>query len=138
MQQLKPTLKADLAWKLITFLFLLALGWYLWGYKFMPLGRPSHSIEATQLRLELRTQQIAAHQKYDGKTIEVTGKVYQTSMSMGSPVVSVGVMFTNVDCFLSKSDASRAASLRAGDAIRVIGRARTRGSDATLSPCKIN
>lgn len=122
---------------LLTLSILGLVFWTFVGHKWMPLGSPSYTIEATKLRNELRSNEIAGHKKYDGETIEVTGKVYQTSMSLGSPVVSVGVMFTNVDCLLSGSDASRAASVRYGDPIRVIGRARTSGSDVRLSPCKI-
>lgn len=116
---------------------LIAAAWFIWGDRFLPLGQPDLAIEATKLRTELRTAEIASHQRYGGKTLEVHGKVYQTSMGFSGPIVSVGVMFTNVDCVLAKSDASRAAALRAGDQIRVVGRANTVGSDVTLSPCKI-
>ena len=105
---------------------------------FAPLTRDtrvSHTVEATKLRLELRTNQAAAHLKYDGKLIELNGKAHSVTMTGKAPVLSIGVMFTNVDCHLEQSMTEIASRIRIGLPVAVKGKAHTLGSDVFLKPC---
>lgn len=111
------------------------------GYQYLGSVSPSAhadlNIEATALAVGARGNQASAHIKYEGKVIEMTGKVHSVTMTWRVPVVSVGVLWTNVDCHLSILSAQDAGRLRYGDPVRVKGVASTSGGDVTLKRCTI-
>lgn len=111
------------------------------GYQYMgsvsPNARADHTMEATALSMSARGNQASVHVKYEGKTIEMTGKVYKVTMAWRIPVVSVGLLWNNIDCHLSILDTQQAGRLQQGDAIRVKGVASVSGSTITLKRCTI-
>ena len=111
------------------------------GYQYLgsisPGARADLALEATALALGARGNQASAHIKYEGKVIEMTGKVHKVTMAWRVPVVSVGVLWTNVDCNLSILSAQEAGRLRNGEAIRVKGVASLSGGAVTLNRCTL-
>lgn len=97
---------------------------------------PAYSIDAGALLVELRGNQAAAHLKYQGKVIEVTGKMRGVRMQGNTPVLTIGHMIAfNLDCHLSPDKTANAARLEYGADMRVRGVARVSGSSVHLSPC---
>ena len=110
-----------------------------WNIYFKPLTLdtpPSRSIDAGALLMELRGNQAAAHLKYKGKVIDVTGQMRGVRMQGNTPVIIIGHMIAfNLECHLSPERTATAARLEYGVDMRVRGVARVSGSDVHLSPC---
>lgn len=99
-------------------------------------AKPAYSIDAGALLVELGGNQAAAHLKYQGRVIEVTGKLRGVRMQGNTPVITIGYMIAfNVDCHLSPDKTANAARLQGGTDMRVRGVARVSGSSVHLSPC---
>lgn len=98
--------------------------------------QPAYSIDAGALLVELGGNQAAAHLKYQGKLIEVTGKMRGVRMQGNTPVLTIGHMIAfNLECRLSPERTATAARLEYGADMRVRGVARVSGSSVHLSPC---
>lgn len=106
-------------------------------FKPVTLGTPpAYSVDAAALLSELGGNQAAAHLKYQGKVIEVAGKLRGVRMQGSTPVLTIGhLLFFNVDCHLSADKTTNAARLQSGTEMRVRGVARVSGSSVHLSPC---
>lgn len=71
-------------------------------------------ITASDLATEYKANQVAADEKYKGKTIEVSGTIYNIGKDiLDAPYVTLnGVdMVTNIQCMFDKSDQSQLSSL---------------------------
>ena len=96
----------------------------------------AHSVEVGSFLMELRGNQAAAHQKYQGKVIEVAGKMRGVRMQGSTPVLSIGYMLIfNIECHLAADRTPYAARLEYGADMRVRGVVRLNGSDVHLDPC---
>ncbi len=96
----------------------------------------AHTVEVGDLLMELRANQAAAHVKYHGKVIEVSGTLRGVTMQGNAPVLTIGYLIAfNFECHLAPDKAAYAARLQPGTQMRVKGIARLSGSSVHLSPC---
>lgn len=108
---------------LVVFL-LCAIAWFIWqrwSPSISPDTRAWMRYEATEL-----AARFAANQH---------GPVHVVLVSADRPVLSIGVLFRNVDCMLPRSAMADAGKLRHGDAVRVKGRVEATGRHVVLRQC---
>lgn len=87
------------------------------------LDNPPLAISSADLYEEYKSNEIAADQKYKGKTVQITGKINQIGKDIANQVyftIGSGIM-GDVQCIIKKSHIDKVASLKPGQEIEVTG-----------------
>ncbi len=95
---------------------------------------------ATELYDAYDANQIAADEKYKGKTLEITGTIYSIGKDvLNSPYVQLEAKnpLLGVQCYLSKDEASKAATLQKGQKVTLKGRGDGKILNAMVKDCVI-
>lgn len=129
-------------WLLTIFLVIICLGIGagLGGGKPKEILPPEVSVSATKLFSDYSANELAAEAKYKGKVLEVSGTIGSIGKDiLGSPFVTLkGDLIGDVQCMLTKEDASKGASLSQGRQITVVGTANSsKLVNIILDDCRI-
>jgi len=127
--------------KLLGFAITLAIIWFFLGdtikNRFLPMGAPAFTIDVHELRRDLSRNPAAVMERAKGRPVAVTGPVHRIQMVGNTTVVSIGVLFSNMECHVPKSKSGRVAAIKTGDPVKVKGRLNASGIYMTLKPCEL-
>jgi hypothetical protein len=107
---------------------------------YMKAAGPEYIIEAKALYNEFSDNELRATEKYKGKRVQVSGTYSGNGSAMGSSWVMLnsGVLFSDVQCLLAKSDVAFAADLSTGRKVSLVGKVDGKLGAVVLSECKFN
>jgi len=100
---------------------------------------PDFEVTAKQLYNEFEENELAAHAKYKGKTIIVSGRYSSSGVTLGQPyiLIYVGSSFFAVQCFFDNNDAKEAAHLTKGSNIKLKGIVAGQALNVFLNGCTV-
>lgn len=102
------------------------------------IGSVDYTVSATDLVFDFLQNEVAAYAKYEGKVVQVSGSIIDTTVSLGVPLI---VLAGPVSCGLKSSEMQRAGSLKRGQEVVLVGEVSGgRGfldGGVTLMPCRL-
>lgn len=119
-----PAQKVPLIVGVIVFVVIFALGF--WACSACgPASRsdtPDFTMTATELSAEYEANEVAADQKFEGRTVQVTGTIVDIG-SLGSPRIELGTdgALSGVQCYCAGDQEDAVATLSVGGQVTVVG-----------------
>ena len=111
------------------------------GFMAYPHIRPTtHEITAADLRKAYWDDEMAAHQKFEGRKLKVSGTYSTSGVSAKQPYIalSTGALMVGVYCQISGGDVKKAGDLKPGQPVTVTGTLSKSVIGYTLNHCSIN
>lgn len=104
------------------------------------LGKPVATLESADLYQQFTKTELAAHNKYMGKRVTVSGPVLSTSVVFGKPWLGVGgVLVADISCYLNSGSVDKASQFVKGQRISVTGTVDSyRIGTVSMTNCKVN
>lgn len=96
-------------------------------------------VTATKLAEDYDNNEVAADQKYKGKTLEITGTLKSIEVMLGSQFITIegNQIFSDIQCFFDKSKESELAALQKNRSITVRGRVDGKSLNVGVKECEI-